>query len=68
MRVNIFNKLFGRDSQEFATVESIDEFVEEKRHQKLRVELYGVSVCSCRGSVHPIETINVNERLDRALS
>ena len=68
MSGQFFRRIFGLVPEMFPTVPEVDKFVEEATGKKLEVAYSHLDICSCRGSVFGIESIDADKRFDEALA
>lgn len=68
MSLDIFKRKFGKDPKEFNSVKEINSFVEERIGHKLEVIDIYPDICSSRGSILPVNDMNVDEIFENALN
>jgi hypothetical protein len=68
MRQGIFQRVMGEDSRKFKTVEEVDAFVESRIGKKLEVQPYATTLCSNRGSTHPLRKRDADAMVERELA
>lgn len=67
MSIGFFKKIYGADSKDFESVNGIDAFIEKKLGRKMKSAYMHAEISTCRGSVFPIEDMDVEEIFESAL-
>jgi hypothetical protein len=63
----IFEKKYGTDIKKYNTTEQVDSFIEDRLDRKLNVKRVETNVVARRGSILPLNKLDINKKLDALL-
>ena len=67
MPIGILKEKFGRSSNDFKSVEEIDNYISEKFGKELPIKVMRGDLVSSRGCIMPIEESNAGELFDKVM-